>query len=188
MAAYLAACREQPQLDWPTNWGEPGAIGQAAAKARHTMVSIGRLCGFPSRSGGYVCEYVVRKLLVAQLVLAAGQGSHVDWDATPLAVLREVAPDESEFLQSLPAAWSASEASAFMFGRPDWGIFISMFGCLFKEVADQYPVAVHGQIEEACGSVHLRTKAELHRTRTSCAPRPAEAVRLVLADMPPLRP
>lgn len=177
LAAFLDGCRKH-KLTWP-DWDKPHAIGEATVAARQAIASIGRVSGIPTKANGYVCEYVARKLVVGQLVAAARKGCYVDWSAVPLTALRAAAPDEYDLAASLPTAWTAGEASAFMFDRPDWGIFISMFACLFKEVTDHYAGADQAVLVEACGSANLGATAQLQRTRVGCAPRPLDVVRLL---------
>ena len=78
----------------------------------------------------YVVTSIVRKVVLALLV--SGRAS-VDWGSVRRAELEEVCCDQMEFLQSFPAKWSAADISNFVFGRGDWGIFVSLFACLMKD-------------------------------------------------------
>ena len=49
------------------------------------------------------------------------------------AELEELSCDQNDLLKSMPESWSAADISNFIFGRPDWGIFVSLFGCLLKD-------------------------------------------------------
>ena len=48
--------------------------------------------------------------------------------------LKAMGPDQSDVLDSFPSSWSALQLSYFCFGRPDWGVFVAMWGCLAREV------------------------------------------------------
>ena len=49
------------------------------------------------------------------------------------AELEEFCCDLSDFLKTFPETWSAADVTNFIFGRPDWGIFVSLFACLLKD-------------------------------------------------------
>ena len=51
--------------------------------------------------------------------------------------LKLASPDQSEVLDQIGCV-SAQEASELCFRRPDWGIFVAMFGCLWKEAFRRY--------------------------------------------------
>ena len=45
--------------------------------------------------------------------------------------------DAKKNLESAPDKWPASEISCFFTGRADWGLFASVFPCLWGEVAQK---------------------------------------------------
>jgi hypothetical protein len=72
--------------------------------------------------------------LVVSCFFQAGVG--VDWGSLPLPVLRTMCPDQDEFLRCFPESWSAADVSNLMFNRPDWGMFVGIFGSLWKSVCE----------------------------------------------------
>ena len=85
---------------------------------------------FPQDDTGYLVTFVCRKVVIA--LVASGRAS-VDWQTMSRDELREVCCDQSEFLATFDEKWSAADVSNFIFGRPDWGIFVSLFACLWKD-------------------------------------------------------
>ena len=65
-------------------------------------------------------------------MLSSGRAT-CDWASMGRAHLEELCCDQNELLKTLPETWSAADISNFIFGRPDWGIFVSLFGCLFRD-------------------------------------------------------
>ena len=53
------------------------------------------------------------------------------------ASLQSMSADAKENLEDVPDAWGASQISSFFTGRADWGLFASVFPCLWGEVADK---------------------------------------------------
>ena len=45
--------------------------------------------------------------------------------------------DAKENLKEIPDSWQASQISSFFTGRADWGLFASVYPCLWGEVADK---------------------------------------------------
>ena len=60
-----------------------------------------------------------------------------DWSAVNKASLQSMSADAKENLEEIPDTWRASEISSFFTGRADWGLFASVFPCLWGEVADK---------------------------------------------------
>ena len=56
----------------------------------------------------------------------------------PASELRKF--DDTDVLNSFPSNYSSADISRTLFDRDDWGIFATMFGCLWGEVADSWPV------------------------------------------------
>ena len=72
----------------------------------------------------YGVTFLVRKVVLAML---ASERAAVDWGGMSRAELEELCCDQSGFLKSFPEAFSAADVSNFVFGREDWGIFVSFF-------------------------------------------------------------
>ena len=52
------------------------------------------------------------------------------------ASLQSMSADAKENLEEIPDTWRASEISFFFTGRPNWGLFASVYPCLWGEVAE----------------------------------------------------
>lgn len=103
---------------------------------------------------GYLCLSLNRKRLFGALTLYP----ELDWSTVTLGQLREVSPDRGEHLSCFPHEWIAQEASRLVFSRPDWGLLISMYACLWAPtVAKGNTEALQRQLEAegVCG--HLRS-------------------------------
>lgn len=85
------------------------------------------------------CHIDDRHVLKLTLACLIHGGNCVDWTLISLAVLRTMCPDQDRFLESFPVNWTAADVSNFIFHRPDWGVFVGMFGTLWKSVCDSFP-------------------------------------------------
>lgn len=169
---FLQACCKNP-LQWP----ESLALPDLAAAARRALIGIGRVSSaLQTKVDGYVCDHLVRKLVMRRLVSEARCQRFVDWSSTSISEVRLVSPDASEFLAQLPARWSAAEASSFFFGRPDWACFISMYACLWKEVAQAWPEEADALLV-ICRSQRFSDAVESLKECQGVAPRPVQAMR-----------
>lgn len=84
-------------------------------------------------AGGYCVDFLRRKLVAARLLQ---QNLHeCDWSTVNKASLQSMSADAKENLEHIPDSWHASEISYFFTGRADWGLFASVFPCLWGEVA-----------------------------------------------------
>ena len=61
------------------------------------------------------------------------------WDDVLVSTLQAACPEQTTMLQTGPPHWSDACLSRCIFGRPDWGLFVSMFACLWKEAVDAWP-------------------------------------------------
>jgi hypothetical protein len=171
LESFLQACRTNP-LQWPM----PGSLPALAAAARVVVVAVGRQAvALQARVDGYVTDYLVRKLVLRRLVAEAREGRYIDWSATSLEQLRLTSADVGNFLARLPPQWSAADASWFFFDRPDWGVLISMYACLWKEAADTWD---GDKVLTASASpdfpVMVRSLTQAH----GVVPRPVTALRM----------
>jgi len=115
--------------------------GEYADKVRAALRTIGKTTNTlmtktvsrkANSKSGYYLDFLVRKLYLASLAVTKRA-----CDSTcSLGRLREYSADAKEHLKQLPEEWTAAEASAYVCGRPDWAVFVSMYMCLWKEVAD----------------------------------------------------
>ena len=81
--------------------------------------------------GSYTRGYIIRCIFLAHLAQTQG---FIDWASVSMDQLKAMGPDQSDVLDSFPQSWSALQLSYFCFGRPDWGVFVAMWGCLAREV------------------------------------------------------
>ena len=85
----------------------------------------------PKGLGSYTRGYIIRCIFLAHLAQTQG---FIDWASVSMDQLKAMGPDQSDVLDSFPSSWSALQLSYFCFGRPDWGVFVAMWGCLAREV------------------------------------------------------
>ena len=78
-----------------------------------------------------------RKVILARVVEVPAQRCR-DWSTMPASELRKF--DDTDVLKSFPSNYSSADISRTLFDRDNWGIFATMFGCLWGEVADSWPV------------------------------------------------
>ena len=103
----------------------------------------------------YTGAYLVRMLMLGHLqrslALSQGQGSDVfEWSSVSITLLEDACPDQNEFLQKIrEECESAREVSELVCCRPDWGLFVSMWGCLWQSVYDEEVDNVILRISEA---------------------------------------
>ena len=90
-----------------------------------------------SRLGKYTRRYLLRSIIIAHLAQSQGE---VDWETVSLCMLKSAVADQKDDLEGVPGTWSSAELSDFCFGRSDWGIFVSMFSCLWREVFAKHNV------------------------------------------------
>ena len=88
------------------------------------------------------------------------------------AELEELCCDQSEFLKTFLETWSAADVSNFIFGRPDWGIFVSLFACLLKD-AIKIPKVSSDELLERLASPIFGKTAEALRAQFGHAVHPA---------------
>ena len=128
-------------------------------------------------ASGYCIDFLTRKLVAARLLQ---QNLHeCDWSPVDKASLQSMSADAKGNLEMIPDKWRASEISSFLTGRADWGLFASVFPCLWGEVAEK--LSTEDDRARALALVKskdfLRTVQSFRRT-TGIAPHPAVAYRI----------
>ena len=83
------------------------------------------------RQDGYVKKTVFRKLMRA----CPHVWNATDWGSVRRADLHAWTPDQTNVLEEFPETATAESISMFLFGRPDWGLLVSMWGCIWKPAA-----------------------------------------------------
>ena len=128
------------------------------------------------RRDGYVKKSVIRKLMCA----CPHVWNATDWGSVRRADLQAWTPDETKVLEEVPETATAESISMFLFGRPDWGLLVSMWGCIWKPAA--LVLAKHGlhKITPADAEAISAAAAALHE-ETGLESTPKAAVQLWLA-------
>ncbi len=76
-----------------------------------------------------------KKTVIRTLMLACpNMWDNAEWGSVLRTDLQAWVPDETGVLELFPVAASAESISMPMFGRPDSGLLVSMWGCLWKQV------------------------------------------------------
>ena len=175
LSAFREACKmAQPEWEKVSSADNLLAIGNGV-KAIVDKISGGAI----PRQDGYVKKTVLRKLMCAC--------SHVwnatDWGSVRRADLQAWTPDKAGVLEEFPETATAESISMFLFGRPDWGLLVSMWGCIWKPAAPLV-LAKHGlhTITQAHAEA-IRAAADSLREETGLQSTPKAAVQLWLAKM-----
>jgi hypothetical protein len=104
-----------------------------------------------------------------------------DWNTVDKTSLQGMSADAIEEIPD--TTWRASEISSFSTGRADWGLFASVFPCLWGEVADK--LSTEDDRARALALVKsngfLRVVQGFRRTE-GIAPHPAVAYRILEAE------
>lgn len=134
LVQFLAACREQNGM-WQAVLEEKD-LQEAVHRVHATVYQLAQQSGGAVQAlsrDGYVRLSLVRKLFLGW-VIHRHSFQPQRWEAVKSTLMGEMGPDEGKYLSAFPSSWSVAEVSTFMFGRADWGIFVSMFGCLWHDV------------------------------------------------------
>jgi len=133
-----------------------GESFQAALDLIHRYVDLA--AASIERLGSYTRGYITRCIFLAHLAQTQGL---IDWASVSMHQLKAMGPDQSAVLDLFPQSWSASQLSYFCFGRPDWGVFVAMFGCLSREVVSSGPSDA-SQISALMQQEAFRRSTEAH--------------------------
>ena len=129
---------------------------------------------FPHGDAGYaVTSSVARKVALAMLF--SGRAT-TDWASMCRAELEELCADQHELLKTFPETWSAADISNFIFGRPDWAIFVSLFGSLLRD-AIEIPNVSSSDLLKCLASPIFGHTAEALRAQCGHAVHPAIVLR-----------
>ena len=108
-------------------------VDYGTRRARAALQRIGAKSGalpFSAEDAtGYCVDFIRRKLVAARILQ---QNLHkCDWSPVSKASLQDMSADAKKNLESIPDTYNASEISSFFTGRADWGLFASVFPCLW---------------------------------------------------------
>ena len=132
-------------------------------------------------ASGYCIDFLRRKLVAARLLQ---QNLHeCDWSTVDKASLQGMSADAKANLEEITDTWRASEISSFFTGRADWGLFASVFPCLWGEVADKLST----EDDRARALALVKSKDFLRvvqsfRRSEGIAPHPAVAYGIAVAE------
>lgn len=156
---------------------QEGAVANLGASLREIVTTTARAAGL--RWGAYVTPHVVRKLLIG---VVANRRAGVDraWLGVPISAIQDLEPDMGGYLSDF-GSLTSGEASDMVFGRPDRGLFISMWGCLFHEVETRWPKDLD-EILRLLGSPRAAAALQEHVAVHSHPPCPAVLVRSLLPE------
>ena len=132
-------------------------------------------------ASGYCIDFLTRKLLAARLLQQ--NLLECDWSLVNKASLQRMSADANQNLEKIPDTYNAREISSFLTGRADWGLFASVFPCLWGEVSEK--LSTEDDLAQALALVKskdfLRTVQSFRRT-TGIAPHPAVAYRILVNE------
>ena len=171
-ASASTPCALDDLVDYGTRRAEE-ALQRIGAKS-------GALPFSATDASGYCIDFLRRKLVCARLLQ---QNLHeCDWSTVNKASLQTMSADAKENLKAIPDTWRASDISSFFTGRADWGLFASVFPCLWGEVADKLSTEDDraGALALVKSKDFLRVVQNFRRTQ-GIAPHPAVAYRILEA-------
>ena len=132
-------------------------------------------------ASGYCIDFLRRKLVAARLLQ---QNLHeCDWSPVNKASLQSMSADAKKNLEDIPDTYNAREISLLFTGRADWGLFASVFPCLWGEVAEKLST----EDDRARALALVKSKDFLRvvqsfRRREGIAPHPAVAYGIAVGE------
>ncbi len=129
VAQFRQTCREL-RSDWQAVLAQRDivAIGTGVKTIVNKLSAVG---GVVPAADGYVKKTIIRKLLCA---CPHTRSVAAQWSRVRVRDLQAWTPDEAGILEEFPESATAESISMLLFGRPDWGLLASMWGCLWKPV------------------------------------------------------
>ena len=122
---------------------------------------LGRKSTTWAGQSGYVRHFMRRKLVLGQL--SSGSCGDLSWSEVPIDMLKRMSPDQHDFLSCVPSKWSVADLSRYCTERDDWGVFVSMYACLWAAVTKVKPYQGHRDALMAlAASDQFRDAAKLH--------------------------
>jgi len=165
---FLFTCRTQ-FLTWKRVLQQTDLM--VAATMIHDMVSRLAPCNGGSIQaligGDYVQLSLVRQLTQGCIV----HGNLQQCSLQTVRAVKQIRIEEGKCLDAFPEEWTMEEVSRFVFYRPDWGMFVSMFSCLWDEVVRSSPKGAE-QLLPYVATQEFQARARSLRTATGHAVRP----------------
>lgn len=141
MVAFVEVCNRRPP---PPRITDAESLCAFSVWAGAAVAAAGEATPLRTAGPGYINRFIVRKLVIAELVTADAR--ELDWGKVTLCMLMAISADAGEVLHHFPHNWAASDISKFLFDRDDWGLLASMFGCLWKEPCDKFGFAALAEV------------------------------------------
>ena len=126
MVSFLEACRRHSKV-----FGGGRDLRNTLQDASLALVDIGKACPnlFCSAPTSSVHKAILRKFAIGCI----STGSAVDWAKWHVADLAAFCPDAGEHLKTLGHDLPVDAASGLILGRPDHGLLLAMWACLFSQ-------------------------------------------------------
>ena len=117
-------------------------------------------------------ESAVGKAIMRKFVLGyLADGGSARWDEMSLEDLQAIDPDEGGHLKSLPQDECVSDVSMLILGRPDHGMLLSMWACLFEGACAERSADSMAHTLEAYGDAAVEAWLASHE---GVSPRPID--------------
>ena len=132
---------------------------------RSILQAVGKHVPTLKFGGTYVRDSIVRKHVVARQSGVSG------WEECNIPTLQSLSVDSCALLESFDASMTAADVSLMICGRPHWPTFVSMFTCLWNDVAETVPGA-EATIERARRRGQQRRRLEEFQAEHGFSPHP----------------
>ena len=178
LAEFRQACRDARET-WHSLLGEI-FIASIGTGVLAVVEGLSSPHGVVSAADGYA-----KKTLIRKLIFACPRSWHAaDWAAVSRKDLQAWSPDEAGVLKAFPETETAESISTLLFGRPDWGLLVSCWACVWKPASPELRKngVSHGSISPGNAEAIARAAAALHQ-ETGAEETAAAAVRRWLEDM-----
>ncbi len=88
-----------------------------------------------TQQASYIVAHLVRKMFLCYLQY---RGEDIDWGDVTVGMLDGAFPDKCEYLSLFPEHMDLASMSSLVLGRRDMGVFLSMFACVWRDVARRW--------------------------------------------------
>jgi len=131
---FLGACRAQSfHPEFASGEFDPAVFAALLSASISSVAST--IGGAMTNPDSMNHTTVVRKAVIAELIV---NSDCVKPGVMTVANLQKWCPDEKDNLSVFPGGESAEEISALVLRRPDHGMFLSMWACLWGMVLDKF--------------------------------------------------
>jgi len=130
IGGFLDQCRQQV-IPWDQDACSLKVWSSALSRAITSVA--GTIGGDMGKPGSYNHCTVLRKAVLGEIAFSPRR--RPDWSEVTIAELRGWCPDVCDNLDFFDADLAAGTASAVILGRPDHAMFLSMWACLWGQIA-----------------------------------------------------